>query len=240
MRLAKLSNLLSQIIDMCPVFTQPCLLCGAGGAQDGLCLPCRGDIVRLPDTQCRRCALPLPLPGLCGRCLHKPPAFDALHVPYEYCYPISTLIHAFKYGKRLELAGILGRLLTESACKIPSYIDVVIAVPLSKERLVERGFNQSEELARALAVIMAHRFSPDLCWRKCNTLPQTGLGARARRRNLRNAFCVETRLDGLSVAIVDDVVTSGATLDSLAATLKKQGVKRVEAWALARTLSLNT
>jgi len=79
-----------------------------------------------------------------------------------------------------------------------------------------------------------------LCVRKRNTPPQASLGLRKRRQNLRHAFCVETRLDGLSVAIVDDVVTTGTTLDALASELKKQGAKRVEAWALARTLAPNT
>lgn len=237
---AMLSNIADRIIDICHVFNQPCLLCGTHRAREGLCLPCRSDIVGLPDNRCLRCALPVSGGTCCGRCLYRPPAFDALHVSHEFCYPLSALVRAFKYGKRLEIAHILAGLLTESTCETHAHIDVVIAVPLAKERLAERGFNQSEELARRLAAIMHVRFSPDLCWRKCNTRSQTGLGARARRRNLRNAFCVETRLDGLSVAIVDDVVTSGSTLDSLASTLKKQGAKRVEAWALARTLPVNT
>jgi ComF family protein len=235
-----LSNIATMFVDICSLFNQPCILCGSRTAQHGLCPACRCDIVRLPNNKCRQCALPLLEGTRCGRCLHKPPAFDALHVPYEFCHPLSALIHAFKYGKRLELAGILTRLMTETTYQIPDNIDIVIAVPLAKERLAERGFNQSIELARALTAIIPNRFSPNLCWRKCNTVPQAGLDLRERRRNLRNAFCVETRLDGLSVAIVDDVATSGATLDSLASTLKKQGAKRVEAWVLARTLSLNT
>jgi len=239
-RLSKLSNLLSSTIDNCSFFNQPCLLCGSHAADAGLCTPCRADIVRLPDNTCRHCALPISSGDCCGRCLRRPPAFDALHVPYEFCYPMKALIHAFKYGKRLEIAGVLGQLLTETACEIPATIDIVIAVPLSKERLAERGFNQSVELAQALTAIMPERFQPDLCWRKSNTTPQAGLGVRQRRRNVKNAFCVETRLDGLSVAIVDDVVTSCSTLESVAVMLKKQGVKRVEAWALARTLPLNT
>jgi predicted amidophosphoribosyltransferase len=87
---------------------------------------------------------------------------------------------------------------------------------------------------------MHDRFHTVKCWRKRNTPSQARLGLRERRRNLLDAFCVETRLDGLSVAIVDDVVTTGTTLDALAEMLKKQGANRVEAWALARTLVLNT
>lgn len=197
-------------------------------------------LLRLPEPHCPQCAQPLPEPGLCGHCQLHPPFYDALHVPFVFCYPLDAIITRFKYGKRLELAGVLAGLLQESAEKIPSDIDIVIPVPLSKERLADRGFNQSDELARSLAGTIANRFQPTLCGRKRNTLPQAHLGRRERRHNLRNAFCVETRLDGLSVAIVDDVVTTGFTLDAMAETLKKRGAKRVEAWALARTIALNT
>ena len=235
-----LSNYLAHAIDMCPFFNQPCLLCGQSAASDGLCPACRSCLVPLPQPCCPRCATPLPCGGLCGRCQRHPPAFDALHVPYVFCYPMDGLIHAFKYGKRLELAGVLGRLLVQSSPPIPCNIDRVIPVPLSKERLALRGFNQSDELARQLTGTIPDRFFPAICGRKSNTPPQACLSLSERRRNLQNAFCVETRLDGLSVAIVDDVVTTGTTLDTMAVMLKNQGAKRVEAWAIARTLEFNT
>jgi ComF family protein len=235
-----LSNFLNLAIDMCPFFSQPCLLCGTLSATNGFCQGCRQSLLRLPQPHCPRCALPLQEASLCGRCQRHPPAFDALHVPYVFCYPLSELIYRFKYGKRLELAGALGCLLQENSPKIPLDIDVLIPVPLSKERLAERGFNQSDELARAVAGIMPDRFQSALCGRKRNTFPQAHLKLRERRRNLLDAFCVETSLDGLSVAIVDDVVTTGSTLDALAKTLKNRGAIRVEAWALARTLVFNT
>nr|WP_243729407.1 ComF family protein [Paludibacterium purpuratum] len=235
-----MSNFLSGLIDISSIFNQPCALCGNGQAQQGFCAPCHRDLPRLAPPFCSRCALPLPEAGVCGRCLRHPPIFDALHVPYVYRYPISSLIHAFKYGRRLELAGILGHLLANGTPPIDQKYDIVIAVPLSKERLAERGFNQSLELARSVVGIIPHRFLPGLCWRKCNTHSQAGLSPRQRRRNVRHAFCVETRLDGLSVAVVDDVVTTGSTLDSLASELKKWGAKRVDAWALCRTLRPKT
>ncbi|WP_293759619.1 phosphoribosyltransferase family protein [uncultured Aquitalea sp.] len=114
------------------------------------------------------------------------------------------------------------------------YSDIVLPVPLANERLAERGFNQSDALAQAIADTMQSRFSATLCWRKRNTLPQASLNRRERLRNLKNAFGVKQRIDGLSVAIVDDVATSGATLSALAEILKKQGAKRVDAWVLAR------
>jgi ComF family protein len=225
---------------MCPFFKQPCLLCGSFSAIDGFCPPCRQSLVRLAEPHCPRCALPLQEQGLCGHCQRSPPAFDALHVPYVFCYPLSELIHRFKYGKRLELSGALGRLLQQNSPKVTLDFDLLIPVPLSKERLAERGFNQSVELARAVAGIMPDRFQPTVCWRKRNTCSQALLTPAGRRRNLLDAFCVETSLDGLSVAIVDDVVTTGSTLNAMAKTLKKRGAIRVEAWALARTLVFNT
>lgn len=239
-RRQEMSNFLIDYIDSCTIFNQPCLLCGAGDARRGLCRRCRDALPRLPPSRCRHCALPLPSGRVCGRCLRHPPAFDALHVSHVFCHPVAGLIHAFKYGKRLQLAGVLGALLAESTPPVGPEFGVITAVPLAKERLAERGFNQSVELARALTGILGVRFFPTLCVRKRNTLSQAGLDVAGRRRNLRDAFDAKTSLDGVSVAIVDDVVTTGSTLDMLAKTLKNRGAKRVEAWALARTLDPNT
>jgi len=176
----------------------------------------------------------------CGRCQRHPPAFDRLLAPYRYDYPLAEVIHAYKYGKRLELAGVLAPLLSEFAKNQGTQPDLVIPVPLAEARLAERGFNQSDALAAALADTLAARFAPDLCWRKRNTTVQASLALDERRRNVRDAFDVKHRIQGLCVAIVDDVASSGATLSALSVALKKQGAKRVEAWALARSFSTKT
>ncbi|WP_233492866.1 ComF family protein [Chromobacterium sp. ATCC 53434] len=235
-----LSNLISPLIDNCTIFNQPCILCGASDARGGLCGGCRDMLPTLPAERCPRCAEPTPGGVCCGHCQRRAPAFDALHVPYLFGYPLNGLIYAFKYGRRLQLAGVLAGLLSDFArCQAPSY-DLVIPVPLANERLAERGFNQSSELARAFAVTINSRFSDRMCWRKCNTLPQASLGRDERRRNVRHAFGVKRRCDGLCIAIIDDVATSGATLSSLALELKKQGAKRVDGWVLARAFSPKT
>ena len=164
----------------------------------------------------------------------SPPAFDAIHTPYLFGYPLNAIIYAVKYGKRLEMTGVLAALMAEFAQKHPFSSDIVIPVPLSNERLAERGFNQSIPLAQAIADTMQSRFSSTLCWRKRNTVPQASLGRAERSRNVRHAFGVKQRIDGLSIAIVDDVATSGMTLSALAEILKKQGAKRVDAWVLCR------
>lgn len=235
-----LSNLFGRLIDNRLFFTQPCLLCGTPGTRHGLCRGCQDSLPRLPAERCPHCAEPVATSSLCGACQRHPPAFDALHVSYRFDYPLDGLIHAFKYGKRLEMAGVLGRLLAlETAVSTP-VVDLVIPVPLAKERLAERGFNQSHELAQALAATMQARFAADLCWRKYNTRVQASLNRAERHDNMKHVFGVKRRLDGLCIAIVDDVATSGATLSSLAAALKKQGAERVEAWVLARAISLKT
>lgn len=235
-----LSNIFDRLVDNRLFFNQSCLLCGVPGTRHGLCPGCRASLPRLPAERCPHCAEPLATGRLCGACRHHPPAFDALHVSYRFDYPLDGLIHAFKYGKRLEMAGALGRLLAHEAPVSTSPIDLVVPVPLAKERLAARGFNQSHELAKALAATMQARFAADLCWRKYNTRVQATLERAERHRNMNDAFGVKRRLDGLCIAIVDDVATSGATLSSLAFTLKNQGAKRVEAWVLARATSLKT
>lgn len=235
-----LSNLFGRLVDNSLFFAQPCLLCGVPGTRHGLCRDCQASLPRLPAERCPHCAEPVAGSTRCGACQHHPPAFDALHVSYRFDYPLDGLIHAFKYGKRLEMAGALGRLLAREASVSPAAIDLVVPVPLAKERLAARGFNQSHELARTLAATMQARFAADLCWRKYNTQIQATLNRAERHRNMNDAFGVKRRLDGLCIAIVDDVATSGATLSSLASALKKQGARRVEAWVLARAISLKT
>jgi ComF family protein len=235
-----LSNLITLIIDNCSPIKQNCLLCGQAGTRRGLCPPCRDMLPTLPAEQCPRCAEPTLGGMLCAHCQRRPPHFDALHVPYLFDYPLSGLIHAFKYGKRLPLAGVLGGLLSDFAQGSGHEYDIVIPVPLANERLAKRGFNQSGELAKAFAGTINTRFSDNLCWRKYNTASQASLGRAERLRNVRHAFGVKRRCDGLSIAIIDDVATSGATLSSLARELKKQGAKRVDGWALARAFSPKT
>ncbi|AXE37033.1 amidophosphoribosyltransferase [Chromobacterium phragmitis] len=222
------------------MINQICVLCGCRSARDGLCGDCRAMLPAMPAEHCPRCAEPTVCGALCGHCQRRPPGFDALHAPYLFGYPLSHLIHAYKYGKRLQLAGALCGLFTDYArCQAPRY-DLVIPVPLANERLAERGFNQSSELAKAFADTINSRFSDNLCWRKSNTLPQASLGRAERLRNVRHAFGVKCRCDGLSIAIVDDVATSGATLSALSKMIKKQGAERVDAWVLARAFSPKT
>lgn len=224
-------------------FNQPCLLCARYGARHGLCEGCRGDLQRLDGPTCPICAEPQAsgdgtVP--CGRCQRNPPAFDRLYAPFLYSYPLAEIVQAYKYSHRLELAGVLAPLMAEFAVEQQAKYDIVLPVPLARERLRERGFNQCDALAAAVADTLSARFEPRLCWRKRNTAVQASLKLDERRRNVRDAFGVKRRLDGLCIGIVDDVASSGATLSALAVALKKQGAKRVDAWVLSRAFLTKT
>lgn len=235
-----LSNWEGQFLNKRPFFQQDCRLCGRYRGRDGLCDGCRAMLPALAGPLCPVCAEPqtvtLPDGAPCGRCQRRRPDFDALFAPYRYDYPLAELVHHYKYGRALGDGALLASLLADFARGTGGSADLVIPVPLAKERLAERGFNQSDALARALADIIGGDFSPRLCWRKRNTVRQPSLDLAGRRRNLADAFGVEPGLHGLCVAIVDDVASSGSTLSALASALKKRGAKRVDAWVLARAI----
>ena len=212
-----------------------CLLCGAAGA-DGVDL-CRDCAAELPRNRvcCARCALPLPAAALlCGRCQRRPPPWDAAWAAFRYGWPLDRLEARYKFGGDLAA----GRALALLWQREPGVIDppaLLLPVPLHAGRLRERGYNQALELARPLARAYGIALCVDGLRRTRATSAQTELDARERRRNVRGAFAVR---EGLAlpahVAILDDVMTTGATLAECARVLKRAGVRRVDVWALAR------
>jgi ComF family protein len=206
-----------------------CFLC-RGAADAALCAACDADLPRLAGPGCPRCALDSPRGELCGRCLGEPPHYDATVAALAYEFPADALVHALKFRGELALAeylaGILGR------CIADRHVDSVIAVPLSAGRLRARGYNQSVEIARALAV---KKIDLELCVRSRDTPAQMDLPFAERRRNVRGAFRCTRAILGGSVAVVDDVMTTGETLNEIALTLKKAGAARVVNWVVART-----
>lgn len=170
---------------------------------------------------------------LCGRCLSHPPRFDATVAALTYAFPADVLVQSLKYRGELALAPLLGRLLA-AALPTDAEIDIALPVPLSAQRLRMRGYNQAMEIARSLSATT--RLEPGLCARVRDTPVQSELPWTARARNVRDAFRCARRLEGQSVAVVDDVMTTGATLDAVAAALKEAGAGRVVNWVVARTL----
>lgn len=213
---------------------QDCILCGAPSGARQVCDPCASELPRLGEA-CPRCALPSPGARVCGACLAAPPAFDATLACFAYAYPVDRLVQALKYGHRLPLARWFAAALGERIGDAPC-VDRVIAMPLHRSRLVERGFNQSLEIARRIARAASLVLDADAARRVLPTSPQVGLPLDARARNVRGAFACPRSLDGLRVAVVDDVMTSGASLDELARTLKDAGAASVVNWVVARAL----
>jgi ComF family protein len=214
-----------------------CLLCAAPGAEGrDLCAGCAGDLAPNP-VRCPRCALPLPAPApSCGQCLKREPPFAAAWAPFRYEHPLDLLEARFKFHADLAAGRVLSALMIErAAVDAPVLPELLIAVPLHTARLRERGYNQALELARPLARAFAIPLRADALLRTRATPPQTGLDAKTRRRNLRGAFAVaaDATLPG-HVALVDDVMTTGATLRECARVLRRAGVARVDVWALAR------
>jgi ComF family protein len=211
------------------LFGGSCFLC-RGAARDALCTECEVELPRLPAAVCPRCALASPSGAVCGRCLAQPPHFDATVAALWYRFPVDALVQALKFRGELALADFLSSVL-RNKIEDPR-IDCVIPVPLSTARLRERGYNQAAEIARRLGKA---RVELELCERTRDARPQVELPFDERRRNVRGAFRVRRDLAGASVAVVDDVMTTGATLDEIARTLKAAGAARVVNWVVART-----
>jgi len=215
---------------------QRCELCaGASGAD----LLCRGCVQALPrlGAACPACALPTPAGEICGACLAEPPPYDATLAAFAYAFPVDRLMHAFKYHGRLALAEWCALAIAErrrgSAAAPPQRL---IAVPLAPERQRQRGYNQAFEIARVLARHWRIPLVRGGVHRVRAALPQAALPWSERAKNVRGAFVCELDLEGLSIAVVDDVMTTGASLAELAATLRRAGAARIENWVVARTL----
>jgi ComF family protein len=152
---------------------------------------------------------------------------------WRYEFPCDRLLQALKYRARLALAGYFARSLASRS--LPR-VDLVVPMPLHSRRLAERGFNQALEIARGVARRLGARIESRVVLRVRNTAPQTGLPYEDRAKNVRGAFRCNLDLFGASVAVVDDVMTTGATLNEVARVLKRAGASRVENLVIARTV----
>lgn len=212
---------------------QSCQLCGAGGTAGALCTPCLADLPWLSPDACAVCALPLPSGRVCGACLDRPPRFHRVEAVFAYGFPVDALIHAYKYGGRLALAHALGDLLAQ---RVARDVDAIVPMPLARGRLAERGFNQALEIARVVAARTGIALLPRACRKVTDTPAQAALPWKERARNVRRAFVCDAELGSRRVAVVDDVLTTGATLDELARVLRRAGAAEVRGWVVARTL----
>jgi len=231
-----------------------CELCGLySGRSDGggtcrsagrLCAPCSEELPR-QGFACRRCALPCKPSELmlCGRCLVHPPAWDEAVAALLYDYPVDHLVQRFKFQRNMACGQVLAdELVRELRGRMhppgTSLPQALLPVPLHFARRFRRGFNQAEFLARQLGKQLGIPVQVSSLRRRRSTPPQSGLNRKARRKNLKGAFSCKD-MTGLELALVDDVLTTGTTMEECATVLKSAGAARVSVWVAARVPSPN-
>ena len=219
------------------LFPATCLLCLDPGQPPDLdlCRDCEADLPRNVPA-CPRCAMPLA--GSCTACCHcsdRLPAYDAAYAPLRYECPLAELVHRLKYGGQLAIGRILGSVLAHRLLERGKpAVDALVPVPLHAAREARRGYNQAYEIARFAGGILNLPVLDRLAVRMRATEEQAALPASVRRVNVSGAFEALAGCAPASVAIVDDVLTTGATADALAQALRRAGARRIEAWAVAR------
>ncbi len=212
----------------------PCALCGAG-CVSLICAGCDGDLPRLTSA-CIGCGLPAPT-SVCIACLGRPPCWECLVVPYSFAYPVDKVIHEFKYLGAVFWGGFLAKAVARRGLALETPLpQALVPVPAHPRRLAERGFNQAVELARGIGRELDIPVFTDTVARIGSHPPQVGLSANQRRRNVRGAFAAVGLPPGVHrVAIVDDILTTGATARELARVLLRSGADQVQVWVVART-----
>jgi ComF family protein len=217
-----------------------CLLCGCASGSENLCAGCAADLPRI-DHSCRHCSLPLNLPedSFCGHCLASPPAWDCATAALLYDFPVDQLVCRFKFGRNLACGRVLSRELLRAVLDRPiQFPDCIVPVPLHRLRHANRTFNQSELLAHHLGKVLEIPVCRSVLRRRRRTGAQSGMNAAQRKRNIKGAFsCRIDTIPGAAqrrVALVDDVLTTGATLAGCALALKKAGAGCVSVWVAAR------
>lgn len=211
-----------------------CQRCG-GTTSGGFCRSCRAEFE--PNVRpCTLCGCG-PLPERRSRCAAHAGDWLLARVtaPLVYSAPLEHYLHALKYSGQRALGRALGQILAETASPRRAEVDALISVPLHPQRLAERGYNQAFEIARAVSALLRLPILRAGIARTRATPAQAGSNCRQRQQNLAGAFTVTRRLQGRRLAIVDDVITTGATANSLARALYAAGADHVEAWAVART-----
>ena len=213
-----------------------CILCESPSHRTlDLCTSCELELPWL-NNQCLLCGIPLPEGNaICGKCLLIKPAFTRCYSAFIYEYPIDRLILEFKTNHKLAIGKILATLLAESFPEGFTPPDLLIPIPLHKSSYRKRGFNQSIEIAEVLSDTWSIPIDTRNCRRITRTLEQKSLHADDRIRNMRGAFTIDESYNGQRIAIVDDVVTTGATVSEFARLIMSEGAGSAEVICLART-----
>ncbi len=211
-----------------------CLLCGAESDAALLCPPCTSDLPKLPATLCPLCSAQTTHGERCGACLRDPPHFDRTEALFHYDFPVDRIIHALKYGHQLAVADWCAHRLAERIGT--GDYDCILPLPLHPERLRERGFNQSAEIAKTLGISLNFPVDRSNLLRTRATPRQAELPLKERHRNVRGAFECRADFTGKRLLLIDDVMTTGATANECSRVLKLHGAASVTVALIARAL----
>lgn len=219
-----------------PIMSPVCFLCSQPAGDSGLCNACLTSLPIADGNRCPVCASPTATASQCGRCIQHRPNFDHAIAALEYSSPVDHLITSLKYSRDLAAARALAFMLARVLENEP-YPDIVLAMPIAPDRMRERGFNQAEEIARYACAEFGLDVAHGIAKRASAGSPQASLPWRERAKNVHGVFRCNSDVAGKTIAVVDDVLTTGATLDELAAVLKRAGAQAVVGWIVARTPS---
>ena len=224
-----------QLLDQ--ILPRHCVLCGLFSGYENLCPPCAAELPHNPSA-CALCGLPLPAQPdrICGACLKKPPPWDGTVAGLKYQFPVDQLVCRFKYNRNLACGQALGSVLLQAIHNRSGPLpQAIVPVPLHRSRLFARTFNQAHILAHQLSKPLKIPVQHALLTRTRRTRAQSGLDSSQRRKNVSGAF--ECQRHGLKhVAIVDDVMTTGRTLEECTRSLKRAGAETVTTWVAARAV----
>ncbi len=218
------------------LFPYACLLCRKT-SNTALCSECVKELPWL-GSACPICAAPLATDAICGQCQLRKPLFDRTICLARYQLPVSYLIKQFKFHQGLAYGRACSQLLT---AKLQEYYrhhtlpEVIIPIPLAKARLRQRGFNQAVELAKPIGKQLHIPLDYKSCLRTRNTLPQTDIAAKARKQNVSDVFAMHNKNHYTHVALIDDVMTTGHTVNECSRVLRQTGIQTIDVWCIART-----
>lgn len=211
-----------------------CPLCLAAH-RGGFCHGCH-ELLPWITAGCERCRGDTRPGGVCGSCARTPPPWDTIQAPLRYADPVSGLLHGLKYRGRIQNVGALGSVLAEEAMRQePQLPQALLPIPLHRARMRQRGYNQAALIAGEVGRLLGIPVDDSLLRRTRDTPSQTALDEQSRRKNLQNAFAVSAPGRYDAVALIDDVITSGATMGAACEVLRRQGYNRVSVWAVAKT-----
>jgi competence protein ComFC len=200
------------------------------------CGDCQQRVKILDGILCEICGLPLPKAGTCDSCLADKPHFRALRAWAVFENPLQTALHKLKYRRDMSMGDSLASQMISFVQKLNWPIDIIIPIPLGKQRQKERGYNQVGMIAMPLAIALGVNYVPNELSRRKETRSQVGLTKTERRENVREAFQAGTGVSGKTILVMDDVSTTGSTLSSSADALYSSGAKDVYALTVARAL----